>query len=151
MFKQRKSVKDVEEGNELRPKFNHEGLIPVVTTDFVTNKLLMHAYMNEEALKLTITKREAYYYSRTRKCLWLKGSTSGFVQKVEQILIDDDQDCIWLKVKVDGNASCHVGYNSCFYREIKLENGDTKLIFTEKEKIFDPDEVYGDSPNPTIL
>ena len=135
MFKQRKSVKDVEEGNELRPKFNHEGLIPVVTTDFVTNKLLMHAYMNEEALKLTITKREAYYYSRTRKCLWHKGSTSGFV----------------LKVKVDGNASCHVGYNSCFYREIKLENGNTKLIFTEKEKIFDPDEVYGDSPNPTIL
>ena len=92
-----------------------------VTTDFVTNKLLMHAYMNEEALKLTITKREAYYYSRTRKCLWHKGSTSGFVQKVEQILIDDDQDCIWLKVNVDGNASCHVGYNSCFYREIKLK------------------------------
>ena len=151
MFKQRKAVKDVEEGNELRPKFNHEGLIPVVTTDFVTNKLLMHAYMNEEALKLTITKREAYYYSRTRKCLWHKGSTSGFVQKVEQILIDDDQDCIWLKVKVEGDASCHVGYNSCFYREVKLENGDIKLIFTEKEKVFDPDEVYGDSPNPTIL
>ncbi len=151
MFKERKSVKDVEEGNELRPKFSPDGLIPVVTTDFKTNKLLMHAYMNDEALKLTIKNKEAYYYSRSRKCIWHKGSTSGFVQKVEQILIDDDQDCIWLKVKVEGDASCHVGYNSCFYREVKSENGDIKLIFTEKEKVFDPDEVYGDSPNPTIL
>ena len=151
MFKERKSIKEVEEGNNLSPKFNSEGLIPVVTTDSVTNKLLMHAYMNEEALKLTITKKEAYYYSRSRKCVWHKGSTSGFIQKVDQILIDDDQDCIWLKVKVNGNASCHVGYNSCFYREIKLGNGNVKLIFTDKEKVFDPDEIYGDSPKPTIL
>ena len=107
--------------------------------------------MNKEALRLTIETIEAHYYSRSRKCIWHKGATSGFVLKVEQILIDDDQDCIWLKVKVEGDASCHVGYNSCFYREVKSENGDIKLIFTEKEKVFDPDEVYGDSPNPTIL
>ena len=107
--------------------------------------------MNAEALKLTMMEKEAYYYSRSRKCIWHKGSTSGFVQKVKQILIDDDQDCVWLKVEVSGNASCHVGYNSCFYREIKLDNGDVKLVFIEKEKVFDPDEVYGNSPNPTIL
>ena len=70
----------------------------------------MHAFMNAEALKLTIETKEAHYYSRSRKCIWHKGATSGFVQKVDQILIDDDQDCVWIKVTVAGNASCHVGY-----------------------------------------
>ena len=151
MFKERKSVEEVEEGFSLSPKFNDQGLIPVVTTDTKTGVLLMHAFMNAEALKLTIETKEAHYYSRSRKCIWHKGATSGFVQKVDQILIDDDQDCVWIKVTVAGNASCHVGYFSCFYREIKYDGKNVKLSFTEKEKVFDPDDVYGDAPNPTIL
>ena len=151
MFNERTSIKQVEEGSELSPKFNKDGYIPVVTTDAKTGNLLMHAYMNAEAFKLTILKGEAHYYSRSRKCIWHKGATSGFVQKVEQIMIDDDQDCVWLKVTVAGGASCHVGYKSCFYREIKTDGNNIKLVFTEQEKVFDPDEVYGDAPNPTIL
>ena len=92
MFEERKSVEEVEEGNKLSPKFDNAGLIPVVTTDVDSGVLLMHAYMNKEALKLTIEKNEAHYYSRSRECVWHKGATSGFVQKVREILIDDDQD-----------------------------------------------------------
>ena len=153
MFEDRVSVKEVEEGTSLSPKFNSDGFIPVVTTESKTGILLMHAFMNAEALTLTIEKGEAHYYSRSRKCIWHKGATSGFVQKVDNILIDDDQDCIWIKVTVagDANASCHVGYFSCFYREITYDGKKAKLTFTEKEKVFNPDDVYGDAPNPTIL
>ena len=151
MFNERTSIKQVEEGSELSPTFNKDGYIPVVTTDAKTGNLLMHAYMNAEAFKLTILKGEAHYYSRSRKSIWHKGATSGFIQKVAQIMIDDDQDCVWLKVTVAGGASCHVGYKSCFYREIKTDGNNIKLVFTEQEKVFDPDEVYGDAPNPTIL
>ena len=153
MFEKRVSVKEVEEGTSLSPKFNSDGFIPVVTTDSKTGVLLMHAFMNAEALRLTIQKGEAHYYSRSRKCIWHKGATSGFVQKIDNIFVDDDQDCIWIKVTVagDANASCHVGYFSCFYREITYDGKKAKLTFTEKEKVFNPDDVYGDAPNPTIL
>ena len=151
MFKKRENVVEIEEGNLLSPKFDNDGLIPVITMCSKTKDVLMHGYMNVEALKKTIETKEAHYYSRSRKCIWHKGATSGFVQKIDNILIDDDQDCIWLKVTVEGNASCHVGYYSCFYREIKYDGKDAKLVFTEKEKVFDPEDVYGDAPNPTIL
>ena len=78
----------------------------------------MQGYMNKEALKKTIAIGEAVYYSRSRQKLWHKGKTSGFVQKIKEIRIDDDQDCVWLRVDVIGGASCHVGYRSCFYRSI---------------------------------
>ena len=151
MFKKRISVKEVEEGKKLSPKFDERGLIPVITTDFNTKEVLMHGFMNEEALKKTIATKEAHYYSRSRKCLWHKGATSGLVQDVKNIYIDDDQDCVWLNVIVRGEASCHVGYKSCFYREIDINSKQLELKFIEDEKIFDPDEVYGDAPNPTIL
>ena len=155
MFTERKTIKEVEEGNKLSPKFNSDGYIPVIATDTKTGKLLMHAYMNDEALKCTIEKKEAYYYSRSRKCIWHKGATSGFVQKVDKILIDDDQDCVWLQVTVSGDASCHVGYRSCFYRSVplgKIENFQKlEVEFKEKKKIFDPKKVYKDEPNPTKL
>ena len=75
------------------------------------------------------------------------------MQKIKEIRIDDDQDCVWLRVDVQGGASCHVGYRSCFYRSIPLDNNNSKIIlkFEEKEKVFDPDKVYGDAPNPTKL
>jgi phosphoribosyl-AMP cyclohydrolase len=152
-FGTRTSVEQVEEGEELAPKFDAEGLIPVVTTDASSGEVLMHAYMNAEALAKTIELGEAVYWSRSRKALWHKGATSGLVQKVRQILIDDDQDAVWLRVDVTGGASCHVGYRSCFYRSVPFgpDRAEAKLQFTEDAKVFDPQEVYGDAPNPTRL
>ncbi len=154
-FAQRRSVEQVEEGTELAPKFDEHGLIPVVTTDFASGEVLMHAYMNAEALARTIETGEAHYWSRSRQCLWHKGATSGLVQHVRELRIDDDQDCVWLRVEVAGGASCHVGYRSCFYRTVPVgEAGKAvghKLEFTEDQKVFDPKEVYGDAPNPTQL
>jgi phosphoribosyl-AMP cyclohydrolase len=153
MFHPRVSVEQVEEGRELAPKFDANGLIPVVTTDYATGELLMHAYMNEEALRLTIQTGEAHYWSRSRQCLWRKGATSGLVQSIREIRIDDDQDCVWLRVEVGGSgASCHVGYKSCFYRSVPFgPNAGQPLEFWELQKTFDPQAVYGDAPNPTKL
>ena len=152
-FEKRKTIEQVEESTELAPKFDRDGLIPVVTTDFNSGEVLMQGYMNEEAFKKTISLGEAVYYSRSRKTLWHKGKTSGLVQNIKEIRIDDDQDCVWLRVDVQGGASCHVGYRSCFYRSVPFgeKSGSTILKFEEKEKIFDPKEVYGDAPNPTKL
>ena len=152
-FEKRKSIQQVEESTELAPKFDKNGLIPVVTTDFSSGEVLMQGYMNEEAFKKTISLGEAVYFSRSREKLWHKGKTSGLVQKIKEIRIDDDQDCVWLRVDVKGGASCHVGYRSCFYRSIPMDSDKSKVVlrFEEKEKVFDPKEVYGDAPNPTKL
>ena len=155
MFKKRESIFEVEEGKFLSPKFDENGLIPVTTTDHNTGEVLMHGYMNQEALKLTIEKKEACYWSRSRKNLWFKGRTSGFIQKVKEIRIDDDQDSLWMTVDIGEGASCHVGYRSCFYRSIslgKIGNFEKiELEFKEKKKKFDPEKVYKDHPNPTKL
>ena len=155
MFKKRDSVFEVEEGKFLSPKFDDKGLIPVVTTDSKTNEVLMHGYMNSEALKKTVETKEAHYWSRSRKAIWHKGKTSGFTQKVVQIRIDDDQDSVWLSVDIGDGASCHVGYKSCFYRSIplgKIDNTEKlEMKFEEKKKKFDPKKVYKGQPNPTKL
>lgn len=152
-FFPRLSIEQVEEGHELAPKFDEHGLLPCVTTAYGTGEVLMLGYMNVEALKKTILTGEAHYYSRSRKTLWHKGATSGLVQKVEELRIDDDQDAIWLRVSVNGDASCHVGYRSCFYRSVPTDarGAAGELNFEEHEKAFDPKAVYGDAPNPTIL
>ena len=155
MFKKRENVADIEEGNFLSPKFNNDGLIPVITTDFKTKEVLMQGFMNSEALKKTIETKEAHYWSRSRKEVWHKGETSGFVQKVVEMRIDDDQDSIWMSVDIGNGASCHVGYKSCFYRSItlgKIENTEkVKIDFKEKKKKFDPEVVYKNKPNPTKI
>lgn len=154
VFGRRETVEQVEEGHELAPKFDAAGLIPCVTTDFRSGEVLMVAVMNREALARTIETGEAHYFSRSRQQLWHKGATSGLVQKVVEMRIDDDQDCVWLRVEVAGGASCHVGYRSCFYRRVPLaaeRTAGTKLEFLETEKAFDPKAVYGDAPNPTQL
>ena len=154
-FAARLSVEQVEEGLSLAPKFDADGLIPCITTDAKTGDVLMLGYMNGEALQRTIATGEAHYWSRSRQCLWRKGSTSGLVQQVVEMRIDDDQDAVWLRVRVAGSgASCHVGYRSCFYRSVALggPSGDpAQLVFTESRKSFDPEAVYGDAPNPTQL
>ena len=155
MFKKRDNIKEVEEGKYLSPKFDENGLIPVITTDFKTGDILMHGYMNYEALKKTIETKEVHYWSRSRKKLWRKGQISGFVQIVKEIRIDDDQDSVWLSVDIGNGASCHVGYRSCFYRSIPLgkitNEEELEMEFKEKKKIFDPKKVYMDVPNPTKL
>ena len=155
LFSRRESVEQVEEGDVLAPKFDEHGLIAVVTTDAKSGELLMHGYMNAEALEKTIETGEAHYWSRSRKVLWHKGATSGLTQKVVEMRIDDDQDAVWLRVDVAGSgASCHVGYRSCFYREVPTGSAGSepvKLTYREDEKTFDPQDVYGDVPNPTQL
>ena len=155
MFKKRDNIKEVEEGKYLAPKFDENGLIPVITTEFNGGGILMHGYMNNKALKKTIESKEAHYWSRSRNKIWRKGEVSGFIQKVKEIKIDDDQDSVWLSVDIGNGASCHVGYRSCFYRSIPLEkvkdNKEIEMKFTEKGKIFDPKKVYKDEPNPTKL
>ena len=155
MFKKRNTIKEVEEGKYLSPKFDENGLIPVVTTDFKTGDILMHGYMNYEALEKSIETKAAHYWSRSRKKIWHKGQVSGFIQKVKEIRIDDDQDSVWLSVDIGNGSSCHVGYRSCFYRSVplgKIKNKEhLEMEFKETEKIFDPEKVYKDEPNPTKL
>ncbi|ENO90232.1 phosphoribosyl-AMP cyclohydrolase [Thauera linaloolentis] len=155
LFAPRLSIEQVEEGDQLAPKFDERGLIACVTTDAASGEVLMLGYMNREALQKTIQTGEAHYWSRSRQVLWHKGATSGLVQAVEELRIDDDQDAVWLRVRVAGSgASCHVGYRSCFYRRVAVGAGQAQpgaLMFTEAEKTFDPGRVYGDAPNPTLL
>jgi phosphoribosyl-AMP cyclohydrolase len=153
-FKKRESIEQVEESTDLAPKFDSNGLISVITTDYSSGEVLMQGYMNEEAFKKTMDVGEAVYYSRSRKTIWHKGKTSGLIQIVKEIRIDDDQDCVWLKVNVKGGSSCHVGYRSCFYRSVPFgpqKTKEQKLTFEEKKKVFDPKKIYGDTPNPTKL
>ena len=151
----RVSVEEVEEGCALAPKFDEHGLIACITTDASNGEVLMLGYMNREALEKTIQTGQAHYWSRSRQTLWHKGASSGLVQMVEEMRIDDDQDAVWLRVRVAGSgASCHVGYYSCFYRQVPMGAKRSKgqdLVFVESTKTFDPKEVYGDVPNPTVL
>lgn len=149
-FSARHSIEFVEEGRALAPKFDTDGLIVCVTTDVTSGDVLMVGTMNREALTRTVQTGEAHYWSRSRKTLWHKGATSGLTQTVHEMRVDDDQDAIWLRVRVAGSgASCHVGYRSCFYRTVQMPGG--QLEFMEHRKTFDPLEVYGDTPNPTQL
>ena len=152
-FAERSSIEFVEEGNALAPKFNSEGIIPVIVTESSSDLVLMLGYMNKEALDKTILTREGHYWSRSRELLWKKGESSGMTHRVDEILIDDDQDSVWLKVSIDGlGASCHVGYKSCFYRSVEsVDQGNVILNFTESEKVFDPEVVYPGADNPTKL
>ena len=131
--------KEIEEGLVFTPKFGSDGLITAISQDVDTGEVLMVAYMNEEALKLTLETKNAVFFSRSRKKLWKKGEESGHVQKIQQILVDCDQDCLILKVKV-GHGQCHTGYQSCFYRAVKADSA-TEMELVAK-KVYDPKEAY---------
>lgn len=147
IFAERGDKTEIETGTGLQPKFDADGLIVAVVTDHKTGELLMVGYMNAEALRRTIETGEAWYWSRSRQAYWKKGETSGQVQQVKEIRIDCDQDAIWLKVEVAGNgATCHTGYNSCFFRKVtKTDDGNFRLEFAEKHRVYDPKDVYGAS------
>jgi len=112
----------LERGSVLAPRFDANGLIAAVATDAASGEILMLAWMNAEALRLTIETGHAHYYSRSRRTLWKKGETSGQLQNVKEMRVDCDQDAVWLKVRAGGDGgACHVGFRSCFYRVV--ENG----------------------------
>jgi phosphoribosyl-AMP cyclohydrolase len=141
-----KSQADIEEGTAFAPKFDADGLIPVVATSAETGEVLMLAYMNEEAIARTIETGEAHYWSRSRGGLWRKGEVSGNYQRVVEIRTDCDQDAIWLKVEMAGaEACCHTGRRSCFYRALPVgtaPSGGLSLRFVDAERQFDPEAVY---------
>jgi len=153
IFHRRATAQQVEEDLLLAPAFDEHGLLPCVATDADSGEVLMLGWMDRAALKATLLTGEAHYWSRSRKETWRKGATSGLVQQVVEARVDDDQDAMWLRVRVQGlGASCHVGYRSCFYRAVPLvERAGGSLTFTEHHKVFDPREVYGDAPIPTQL
>jgi phosphoribosyl-AMP cyclohydrolase len=140
------SKTESEEGAVFAPRFDADGLLPVVATSAATGEVLMFAYMNAEALARTIETSEAHYWSRSRGRLWRKGEESGNTQRVVEMRIDCDQDAIWLKVEQQGkDAACHTGRKSCFYRAVPLgasAGGGVSLRFVDAERQFDPQAVY---------
>lgn len=146
VFPARTSTADVELGATLQPKFGPDGLIPCITTDHVTNEVLMFAFMNAEALAHTIKTKKATYWSRSRNKLWVKGEESGNAQLVKELLVDCDQDVVLLKVENVGGAACHNGFKSCFYRKLSAnataEDPSTLKLEVTSKPLFDPKAVY---------
>jgi len=121
-------------------KLNFEktnGLIPAIVQDYSTNEVLMLAYMNQDAWEATLSSGNATYYSRSRQKLWVKGETSGHLQRVKEIRIDCDDDTVLLKIEQIGEAACHTGHRSCFHK--KIDNGSITVV---GKPLFDPKEVY---------
>ncbi len=102
---------------DINIKYNEQGLVPAIAQDYETGEVLMLAYMNEEAVRKTLETGKAHYYSRSRKCQWLKGETSGHFQYIKEIYYDCDCDTLLLKINQIG-AACHTGNRSCFYRRL---------------------------------
>ncbi|HEX7468267.1 MAG TPA: phosphoribosyl-AMP cyclohydrolase [Methanobacterium sp.] len=124
--------------------FRHEiggkHLIIAISQDYKSSEVLMVAYMNKEALMKTLKTGKAHYWSTSRNKLWFKGESSGHTQEVQEVLTDCDEDAVLLKVKQNGGA-CHEGYYSCFFRKIQENSGNLDIV---KEKIFEPENVYGE-------
>lgn len=116
-----------------------DGILPAIAQDYKSGKVLMLAYMNNEAWQLTLQTGEAHYWSRTRQEIWHKGGTSGHVQKIKEIYMDCDNDTVLFKVEQMGGAACHTGYESCFHQ--RVDSGGNVEI--QGRRVFDPEEVYG--------
>jgi len=119
-------------------KFDRKGLIPAIVQDVDSGEILMVAYMNRQALERTLAAKKTHFYSRSRKKLWMKGESSGHVQRVKEIRLDCDGDSLVVKVSQRGGA-CHTGYASCFFRKLSLPRG---RWLTKAKKVFDPESVY---------
>ena len=146
VFPARTNTAEIELGTTFQPKFGPDGLIPCITTDHVTNEVLMFAFMNAEALAHTIKTKKATYWSRSRNKLWIKGEESGNAQLVKELRVDCDQDVVLLKVENVGGAACHNGYKSCFYRKLsdaaQADDGATMKLELTSRPLFDPATVY---------
>jgi phosphoribosyl-AMP cyclohydrolase len=134
---------NTEETNQLSPRFDERGLIAAIAQDAGTGEVLMLAWMNEQALALTIETGIAHYWSRSRNSLWKKGETSGELQQVVEMRMDCDQDAVLMRVVVQGHGTaCHTGRTSCFYRSVeRQEDGSVKLVFTGSPRV-NPAELY---------
>ena len=146
VFPDRTTKAEIELGTTLQPKFGDDGLIPCITTDHVTNEVLMFAFMNAESFAHTLRTGKATYWSRSRNKLWTKGEESGNAQLVKAVLTDCDQDVILLKVENVGGVACHNGYKSCFYRQLAAgatpdDASSLKLEFATRQ-IVDPAKLY---------
>ena len=136
---------ELEEGTALTPRFDSNGLIPAICTDAASGEVLMFAWMNREALEISIRTGTACYWSRSRGKLWRKGETSGNTQKIVEMQTDCDQDVIWMRVEQISGA-CHTGRRSCFYRSIPLGAEtleDVELNHSDAGKLFNPKDIYG--------
>ena len=147
VFPARTTTAEIELGTTLQPKFGPDGLVPCITVDHLTNEVLMFAFMNAEALALTISTGKATYWTRSRGKIWVKGEESGNVQVVKELRVDCDQDVILLKVENVGGAACHNGYRSCFYRKLSAgaKPGRVRLAplwNSPASPVFDPKKVY---------
>lgn len=119
-FAPRTSKQDIETGSVFQPKFDRDGLIPAIVTDAASGGVLMFAFMNADALRLTLETKTAHFWSRSRNKIWKKGEESGNVIAVSEVLTDCDQDVIWIRAAVEGNGvACHTGARSCFYRKLE--------------------------------
>lgn len=141
MFSKRIDKNQIELGHDFAPKFNEQGLIPCITVDAETKEVLMFAWMDETALKMTIESKKATYYSRSRNKIWVKGESSGREQIVEKVLVDCDQDVVQIQVKMTHEGACHNGYRSCFYRSVDTDEKDA-LVYEIEDRSFDPKDVY---------
>lgn len=115
-----------------------DGLIPAIAQDYLTNEILMMAYINQEAWEYTLATNNATYYSRSRKKLWKKGETSGNVQKIKEILVDCDDDTVIFRVEQIGGVACHTGHKSCFFRKLDINNELAEI----SEVLIAPEELY---------
>lgn len=115
-----------------------DNVLPAIVQDHLTGEVLMLAYINEHAWRMTLETGKAHYWSRSRNRLWLKGESSGHVQLIREILVDCDEDTVLFKVEQQGGAACHKGYRSCFFRRVE---GDALTITADR--VFDPEKVYG--------
>jgi phosphoribosyl-AMP cyclohydrolase len=141
MFSKRIDKKQIELSHEFAPKFNEQGLIPCITVDAESGEVLMFAWMDKRALKLTIDTKKATYYSRSRDKIWVKGESSGRQQTVKKILVDCDQDVVQIQVTMSHEGACHKGFRSCFYRSVDDDDNDT-LVYEINDRSFDPNDVY---------
>ena len=124
VFAERGSAVEIEQGLVFQPKFNADGLIPAIVSDATSGEVLLFAWMNAEALRLTLTTGRGHFWSRSRARLWQKGEASGNVLRISEVRTDCDQDVLWLRVAVAGDGvACHTGNRSCFYRALSLPAG----------------------------
>jgi len=136
-------VNDLETGADFAPAFNAEGLVPAIAVDADGGRVLMMAWMNDDAIRRSLETGEAHYFSRRRQAIWRKGGTSGHVQEIVEIRTDCDQDTLLLRVRQHGPGACHVGYESCFYRRLVTGADGAVALETADSRSFDPRRVYG--------
>ncbi len=122
-------------------KWNEQGLVPVIAQDWESGEVLMLAWMNSNALQLTLSEGRAIYWSRSRQALWRKGEESGHIQQLKELRIDCDADTVLMKVEQIGGIACHTGRRSCFYQ--RIENGAWRVT---DDVIKAPEDIYGNKP-----